>query len=502
MKVSIAAALVAAFSLAAHAAVSLPHVLSDHAVLQRNRPIHIWGWSLPVEAVSVSFHNQKLATTADKLGEWHLWLDSEQAGGPYTLTVSSDKTPKPIERTDILVGDVWIASGQSNMEFPMSGWPNQPLKDGAAELAEAQNSQIRLIHADKTLSAYPLSDIANNWELCTPDTVKSFSAVAYFFGKELLQQEQVPIGLIQAAWGGTPAHSFISAAGLADANLDSVYRDSAQIASDIARGHAMQDLWKRQDDEAKRTGATPLKHPSQAADSTGPFTPSTLFNSMIAPFTPFTIRGAIWYQGETDRDPQRAPYYHRVFPALINDWRKQWHQPDLPFLYVQISSFPAKTGDWGAVREAQRQTLSLRNTAMAVTLDVGSKTTIHPPDKQAVAHRLAIAARSITYNETLAWQSASVISANTEGSAMRVYLTNAEGLTSSATPLTDFEVAGPDRVFHPATATIEQHVGQTTLLVSSPDVPNPISVRYGWAPFVSTYLHNGDGFPLGTFVAP
>lgn len=220
---------------ALHAEVTLPHVFSDHAVLQRDQPVRVWGWALPGEVVRISFRDQTLTATADKMGDWQVWLKPQSAGGPFALAVTSDKMQKAITRSDILIGDVWLASGQSNMEFPMSGWANQPLKDGANEIAGADQPRIRLLHTDKVMAAYPQADVAATWTECTPETARNFSAIAYFFGREISKGENVPIGLIQSAWGGTPAHSWMSAAGIADANLDSIYRDAGQIALDVAQ---------------------------------------------------------------------------------------------------------------------------------------------------------------------------------------------------------------------------------------------------------------------------
>jgi len=483
------------------AEVVLAKLFSDHAVLQRNQPIRIWGWSSPGEVISIDFNGKSVSVTADKNGVWEAWLAPEPAGGPHDLQVSSNLTKTTIKKNDILIGDVWVASGQSNMEFPMTGWANQPLKNGAAETASANQPRIRLLKQEKITSNYPLPDISGTWSICTPETVRDFSAIAYFFGKEIAEHQNVPIGLIQTAWGGTPAHSWISPAGIAEANLDSVYRDAGQIALDVAQAHAKQDLYAREDEEAKKEGKAPQRHPGIPSEALGAFTPGSLFNAMIAPYTRYSIKGVIWYQGETDRDPSRAPYYANVFPALIQDWRMQWEEGDFPFLFVQISSFGAKTGDWGAVRDAQRRALSLRNTAMAVTLDVGSKQVIHPPDKETVAGRLAACARGMVYNEDLQWESPSFERIVVEGNTLRILLTHAAGLTAKESATADFEVAGDDLVYHPAEAKIEKYNGAPTIVVSSKDVTAPLHARYGWTPYVDSYIYNAAGLPLGTFIS-
>jgi len=488
-------------ALTASAELRLPSLLSDHAVLQRNQPVRIWGWSDPQEKVTIRFHQQTLTAQADAIGEWEAWLAPEPAGGPFTLSIQGDSSTVVVERHDILVGDVWFASGQSNMELPLEGFTNQPRPiNSDKEIAAANQPQIRLLLQKKGTSTVPLNDIAETWTLCTPDTARRFSAVAYLFGKEISQREHVPVGLIDATWGGTPAHSWISPAALASANLTSVFLDAGNIA--VEQAHANQiRAFRDQEDAALKAQGKPLPvRPGIPGDHQGSHTPGGIFNAMIAPDSRFTIKGVIWYQGETDSDPPRNPYYHRVFSTLISDWRNQWAQGDFPFLFVQISSYNSK-GGWPEVRDAQRRTLSLRNTAMAVTLDVGEPTNIHPVDKQTVAARLALAARAMVYGEPVEYVSPSFQQATTEPGAMRVWFTHADGLTSRGQEVGGFEVAGDDHKFQPASAKIEQIGSNQTVLVSSPLVPNPRFVRYDWQGYVSTYLYNAAGLPAGTFTS-
>jgi sialate O-acetylesterase len=488
-------------TLHASAELRLPHILSDHAVLQRQSPVRIWGWAAPQENLTVRFHDQTRTTQANAFGEWQLFLNPEPAGGPYTLAVHGDISANSIELHDLLVGDVWLASGQSNMEMPLEGFnKDTTVKNGDQEIAAATQPRIRLLLQSKAISTVPLNDIPNTWTLCTPETARHFSAVAYFFGRELAQKENVPIGLIDVTWGGTPAHAWISTDALAHANLTSVFLDAATIARDQARANEIRDIYKREDVAAKAAGQPAPTHPKVLNDYNGSYTPATLFNAMIAPDTRFTIKGFLWYQGETDASTARAPYYDRVFSTLITDWRNQWGQGDLPFFFVQLSSF-GSTGEWGQIRDAQRRTLSLRNTGMAVTLDVGLQHNIHPPDKQTVGHRLALAARATVYGEPIDYLSPTFQQATTEAHAMRVWLTHADGLTSPDATLGGFEVAGEDHKFQPGTATIETLAGHQTILVTSPQVPNPVYVRYNWAAWLTTYLYNAAGLPLGTFTS-
>jgi sialate O-acetylesterase len=488
----------------AAAAVQLPYLFSDHAVLQRDRPVRIWGWAYGGENVTVRFHSQTVVTQTDPTGYWEAWLKPEPAGGPYTLTVSGDSTPTPIERKDILVGDVWLASGQSNMEFPLAGFPGTipaPLKDGDKEIAAANHPRIRLLVQKKATSTVPLTEGSDGWTECTPDTARHFSAVAYFFGREISEKENVPVGLIDSTWGGTPAHSWISTDGLATANLTSVFEDAGRIAQDQGRADQIKANYARQDAALQAEGKPPVSHPRVPGDYGGAWVPGTLFNAMIAPYTRFAIKGVLWYQGETDSDAKRAPYYHRVFPTLISDWRQKWGEGDFPFLFVQISSFNSSAPGWPVVRDAQRRTLSLRNTGMAVTLDVGTPDNVHPPDKQTVGDRLALAARAMVYGEAIEYSSPEFLQATTEENAMRVWFTHADGLTTHGPDVGGFELAGDDHNFMPATGKIEKIGENNTVLVSSPKVAFPRFVRYDWSGVVTTFLYNRAGLPAGTFTS-
>ena len=292
------------------------------------------------------------------------------------------------------MGDVWFASGQSNMEMPLGGFvPNAPLKDGPKEIAAANHPNIRMLREDHKVSDYPLDDVDGTWNVCTPEIAAKFSAVAYFFGREISSREHVPIGLIDASWGGTPADSFVSLDTLAtNPQLLPAFQARAAFTNGLASGPAQLALEKREDEAAKVAGQPAPSHPWHPFP--GSWLPSGIYNGMIAPAIPYTIKGFLWYQGETNSGPLRAPFYATLFPALISDWRMHFAQGDLPFLFVQISSFNSPAENWGTIRDAQRRSLFLRNTAMAVTLDIGLADNVHPPDKQTVGARLALAARA------------------------------------------------------------------------------------------------------------
>ena len=497
---TVLAALMCLVPLSATAEIRLPHAISDHAVLQRERPIHLWGWAAPNAHLSAHFHGQTVAAAADNIGYWSLYLAPENAGGPYTLTISGDGPEKTV--SDLLVGDVWFASGQSNMEMPLKGFgPDTQVKNSAEEIAHAGNPKIRLLVVEKRPSDFPLNDITTNWTECTPETAREFSAVAYFFGREIQAREKVPIGLIDSTWGGTPADPWVSLDTLGtNPQLFPAFGSRARFADDLADTDLKLAAEKREDDAAKAAGQPAPKH--QWHPQQGSYMPGGLYNGMIAPFTPMSIKGFLWYQGETNSAHDRAPYYESLFSALIGDWRMHFAQGNLPFLFVQISSFSSPGEDWGTVRDAQRRTLAVDNTAMAVTLDIGLAGNVHPPDKQTVGARLSDAARAIAYGEKLAYQSPLFRQATTElqgdgTTAMRVWFDHGEGLTYRGKLATGFEVAGADRKFIPAQARVEGD----TVLVTAPALTQPEYVRYGWMGVMDNNLFNAAGFPASTFTS-
>ena len=487
---------------AASAEITLPKLLSDHAVLQRDRPIHLWGWATPEAHLTARFHNQTVAAQADRLGKWSLYLAPESAGGPYTLSITGDGPPDAPAKTltDLLVGDVWFASGQSNMEIPLNGFPGSAvIKDAAKEIAAATHPKLRLLLVQHKTSDYPLNDIAGAWTECTPQTAAQFSAIAYFFGREIASRENVPIGLIDSTWGGTPADSWVSLDTLgARPDLLSAFASRAQFADSQADLDATLAAEKREDEAAKAAGKPAPQYPWHPYEDS--WLPAGLYNGMIAPFTPLTVKGFLWYQGETNSSPDRAPHYAALFAGLIQDWRTHFQQGNLPFFYVQISSFESPGEDWGLVRDQQRRVLRVAHTAMAVSLDVGEAHNVHPPDKQTVAARLALAARATVYGENVAYQGPSFRQATTQlnpdgSTSLRVWFDHAQGLTFNGHPAGGFELAGRDGHFVPA----DSHIDGSTVVVTSKALPNPAYVRYGWTSVVSNFLYNQDGLPAPTF---
>jgi len=488
-------ALTFAFSIRSHADVTLPALLADHMVVQRGLPVHVWGMAAPHEAVSVTFRGETKSATADDDGRWSVYLSPGEAGGPFPMTIKATNT---ITLNDVLVGDVWVASGQSNMEFPMTA-----LANAQVEIAAAQFPRIRLFMVKHKPADYPLEDVeSKGWAACTPETVADSSAVAYFFARNLQQKLGVPIGLVESFWGGTAAESWTSLHSLsADASLMPVFAARAKTLDDESTTVLHQQREEREFQQAlaqAKAEGKPLPwrqwHPDFAA-----WAPAALYNGMIAPLTPFAIRGVIWYQGESNSGPDRAPLYARLFQTMIRDWRNAWGEGDFPFLFVQIANWNTEPGElWPEVRNAQRQALALKNTGMAVTIDIGDPVDIHPKNKQDVGLRLALAARAIAFGEKVEWSGPLYRQMTQEEHALRVWFDHAGGLMAKGVELTGFEIAGADGKYSAAEAKIDG----TSVVVSSPTVQTPISVRFGWAANPNCDLFNKEGLPASPFQAP
>jgi sialate O-acetylesterase len=473
----------------------LPGTLSSHMVLQRDRPIHIWGWSTPGERVSVEFHGTSRDTVGDGLGSWSAFLPPQPAGGPYRLTVISSNK---IILDDVLVGDVWFASGQSNMEMPLKGFPGAPLKDSAAEIAHAGQPQIRLLYIPHKAADFPLRNTDASWTVCSPETVANFSAVAYFFGREVAAREHVPIGLIDATWGGTVAEAWVSLRAISsDSALMPVFATRAGMMETQSETTAILAKERQEDLAARQAGQVPPNHPWRPDPAS--WAPAALFNGMVAPEVGYAIKGVIWYQGESNSRRAFAPMYAKIFPALIADWRAQWHEGNFPFLFVQISNFKSDaTEGWAIIREAQRRSLSVANTAMAVTVDIGDPDNVHPADKQTVGARLALAARALAYGEDVEYSGPQFRQATPEGESIRVWFDHSsKGLLAKGGVLQGLEIAGDDGRFVAASA----HIDGNTVVVSNVRVSEPKYVRYGWANAPIVNLYNADGLPASPFTS-
>jgi len=466
-------------------------------VMQRDLPVHVWGMASPGQSVTVAFRGESRLVNADQLGHWNAYLKPGPAGGPFTLTV----TPGPasnqasnqgaITREDIMVGDVWVASGQSNMEFPLNR-----SSTAAQDLPNAANPQIRLLMIRKRTADYAMWDAdTDGWTPSSPETAKDFSAVAYYFARDIAARQHVTIGLIDATWGGTVGESWVRLTALGeDASLAPIFASRGRMTDDAADADAEQADEKKQLEEAKAAGKPAPQFPWHPPLMS--WGPGLLWNGMIAPLTPLPIRGALWYQGESNSALARVHSYDRVMRTLIGDWRRQWGIGDFPFLYVQISNFKSTPReDWAELREQQVRTLAMRNTAMAVTIDIGNPDDVHPTNKLDVGLRLARAARVLTYGESIEFSGPMFRQATTEAGSIRAWFDHAKGLNAKGGTITGFEVAGRDGKYVPASATIDG----ATVVVSSPDVPAPVYVRYGWANSPQCNLFNGEDLPASPF---
>jgi sialate O-acetylesterase len=461
-------------------------VFSDNMVLQQGQALPVWGWADDGETVTVKFCGQKASATA-RNGKWSLKLRSVKAGGPFEFSVGSGT--RTVQFTNVLVGEVWVCSGQSNMEWPMA----QSFESGA-DLAAATNARIRLLAVPRVKSDGPKAVINSAWKMSSPDTVKSFSAVGYYFGRALQEARRVPVGLIESDWGGSPAEVWMSRESL---EINSRYQTEILDPYPVAEKNYREALaaWEKEKAEAGNAGKEFKKWAPWPA-----WKPTELYNGMIAPLIPYAIQGAIWYQGESNAG--RAEQYRTLFPDMIRCWRRDWGQNDFTFLLVQLAPFKAikeqpDESDWAELREAQLlSTKVLPRVGMAVITDVGSPTEIHPRKKRPVGERLALAARAIAYAEKIEFSGPLYHSLKIEGNKAIVSFEHVgKGLEAHDGALKGFAVCGEDQKFVWASAEI---VGNT-VVVSSPHVTKPVAVRYGWADCPVVNLWNKDGLPASPF---
>jgi sialate O-acetylesterase len=640
MKKGYSLPLVLLFFCSASANVHLPKIFSDNMVLQRNQSIPVWGWADAKEKITVQFNKQTKTISTGKDGKWLLKLDPETEGGPYQLII---KGKNNITIADVLVGEVWVCSGQSNMEMPIAGWGK--IKNYQEEIAAADYPQIRQFLVTKAVSAKPKDDVpGGDWKPCSPATAGDFTAVGYFFARELYKKLHIPIGLINTSWGGTMVETWISRgafensdefksmiAGMPATDLELLTKQkTATLQKNIEAlqgtfvNHENAEHWKDEnfddshwpkmklpgvwegqkmgledldglvwfrktiivddvdagksaiielgkiddsddtyvngtrvggmknkynDNRSYNIGAGILKtgknviavrvedtgggggifgdvsdmklsigNKTQPLDGDWQFRiemavtggnnaspnsmPTLLYNAMLSPLIPYGIKGAIWYQGETNAG--RAFQYRKSFPLMITDWRKHWGEGDFPFYFVQLASFNAGNGTsehgstWAELREAQSLTLSLPNTGMAVTTDIGEAADIHPKNKQDVGKRLAAVALANVYAHVQEYSGPVYQSMKIDGNKIILSFSHAGGLMAKDKYgyIKGFEVAGSDQKFHYAKAYTEGD----KIVVSSEDVAAPVAVRYAWADeALEANLFNKDGFPASSF---
>ncbi len=487
--------------LGAHACadIKLPSILGDHMVLQQQTDAALWGWADPGESVEASFLGTSASAVAGPDGRWSLNLSTPKAGANGDLKLRGKNT---ITLKDVLVGEVWLASGQSNMEWPLAKAAN-----ALQEIATAKLPQIRLFTVRRSAHEEPQQDCEGHWEVCSPESVVNFSAVAYFFGRALHNDLGFPVGLVHSSWGGTPAE-FWTPKEVLDAipefrHLSENWeKTKANYPKAKAEFEEKLNLWRAASAKAKTDG-TPAPQPPRppnGGDATG--SPSSLYNGMIAPLTSFSIQGVIWYQGEANAG--RAREYHTLFPTLIASWRREW-EAELPFLFVQLANFNARRlppsidpeeSHWAELREAQLRTLEVPRTGMAVTIDIGEGDNIHPKNKQEVGRRLALVAKASVYFVDTAYCGPVLNTFQLEAPKVRLSFRNSDALKASdGGNIKGFAVAGEDRVFHWA----EAEVQDSHVIVSSPRVPHPVAVRYGWADNPSCNLTNASALPASPF---
>ena len=458
----------------ARATVTLPAVLADHMVLQRNAPIHIWGFAQPGEQVSVELNGSIKASTADATGAWSVDLPQMKEGGPYEVHVRGTNT---ITLKDVLIGDLWLAGGQSNMGQNLDEWSRKSPGDHVFD--DANHPDIRLYVSERVSALTPQSNNHPDlpWTRCSASTMGKFSAAAYYFARKIAEAEHVPVGIIDVAWGGTVAEAWVSPAGLqADPALTSL--------ATAAYAHRHEDV----NPNEKRS----------AQD--GRHRPTGDFNGMIAPLTPMRIRGLIWYQGADNTNAFEIPVYPRAAPAVFMSWRQAFHQ-DFPVIIGQQSLSSPQVGvtaNWPVVREVQRvMTRTVPNSAMIVTIDLNKDASdVHDISKPAMGGRYAMAARALAYHEPVEYSGPLFDRAVADGDGMRVTFThNKSGLVVKNGDLAGFELAGKDKAFVPADARIDG----SSVVVTSDKVKNPMYVRYAWAGVPKATLYNHDDLPASPF---
>lgn len=479
-----------------------PHALfSDHMVLQRGKPLKVWGTCAEGEQITVAIQG-KSAPAETKGTGWIATLPPLVEGGPFTLTIQGKNT---IEIKDVLIGEVWIASGQSNMEWPLAASEN-----GAETAKKSTNPRLRLFTVPKRTSTKPESDVTSKWLECKPETAASFSAVGYFFGRDLEKALNVPVGIINSSWGGTPAQAWTTREKLLGnktlahyvSNLEKAGQKFDADKSTLPEKHKKAlELHKLAVEKAKAEKKPIPRAPAMPTDPRlSPGSAATLYNGMIHPLRHYTIAGAIWYQGESNAGS--AFEYRTLYPAMITSWREAFGQGDFPFHGVQLAPFMAisnapQDSAWAELREAQfLATRAIPHVGMAVITDVGDEKDIHPRKKEPVGARLALLALQDSYGKEIVANGPTFKSLKVDGSKAVISFDNTgSGLKCNGDSLTGFTIAGADRKFHNATATIEGN----TVIVTSPSVHEPVAVRFGWANYPVVNLWNKNGLPAVPF---
>lgn len=483
--------------------IKLPGLFTDNMVLQQDTVVTVWGWAEPGEEVEVrgSWLREAEQTIADGQGNWQVRIKTEKAGGgPYELTF---KGHNRIEINNVLLGEVWICSGQSNMHFPVAPIENSGWATGVVnyeeEIRKADYPAIRMFTVARIVANEPQKDVEGegDWQVCSPSTVGGFSAVAYFFAREVHEKTGLPVGLINTSWGGTPAEGWTKKEVL---EADADFRPILERYDEAVANHpqAMEayreelEQWKEEADRARKKGEQVPSAPREPIGADHHKSPYKLYNAMIAPLLPYTIKGAIWYQGESNAD--RAYQYRKLFPAMIENWREGWGNT-FPFYFAQIAPHRSQGPE---IREAQLMTLlSVPETGMAVLTDAGDSLDIHPRNKQVVGERLARWALAKEYGmEDVVYSGPIYKSMQVQGNKILLQFDHVNGgLVAKGGPLREFTIAGKDREFVPARAEIKGN----TIVVWSDKVKEPVAVRFAWERIPEPNLYNRAGLPATPF---
>ena len=491
-------------------AVELPTMFSDHGVLQQGTTVPVWGWGEPGETVTVEFAGQKVDQKVDKKGEWRVELKELKANADGQMMKVAGSQSGGVELKNLLVGEVWMASGQSNMQWSLS-----QTERAEQDIPAAKYPSVRMFLTNRVTAETPQRKVAGSWLETTPENAGKFSAVGYYFALMLHRELDVPVGIICTAWGGKPSEAFTSREGLltepeGKSLVDQL--DAAMAGYDPAKAQANYEKalanWKKKAaeiKEANKTAEKKQKLPRQpgkpSSPALAPNRPSSIYNAMIHPWVGYAMKGAIWYQGESNAS--RAKQYETIFPQLILDWRRLW-KTELPFYFVQLANFkkpstePGVPDAWAELQNAQLLTLSLPKTGMAIINDIGMANDIHPRNKLDVGERLARWALAKDYGKDDMVISGPIYKGSkVEGDKVRIMFDHADGLKSrDGGPLKRFEIAGEDQKWVWADAKIEG----SEVVVSSKEVEKPVAVRYAWASNPEgANLVNGEGLPASLF---
>jgi len=475
--------------------VKLPAILGNNMVLQQGTNVNLWGWADPCEKIVIQLGwNRKAGpagpeTVADKNGKWSVFVKTPAAGGPYTLTIKGNNT---IELKNILIGEVWLCSGQSNMQICMGGWDKQ-LVGGYEDIKHSANPSIRLFTVQPVMADNLLDDVTGSWVECRPETVKDFTAVGYYFGRKVHNETGYPVGLICSSLGATNAQTWT--------RIDYIKNDD-NLSQITIQYDAQFEAWEKACVEAKK------EQKPEPEELRPQNKPAALYNGMIAPITNMTIKGVIWYQGESD---VWASYLYRdLFPTMIQNWRCDFNNFQMPFYFVQLASFTEhkpgievkpyrgepRNDIWAELREAQLMTCSLKNTGMAVAIDIGETNNVHPGNKKDVGERLALWAMAKDYGKNIECSGPLYAGYRIEGNKIRIIFSHAEtGLMFKNGKPKGFAIAGTDKKFVWADAQIEG----STVLVSSKNIQTPVAVRYAWDIDPENCLYNKVNLPASPF---